>query len=167
MPDLCAPGPEHAIFLYEARTWLLVLHALSSFVLLGASTHHALLMRHYLRGRFLFKRLAKVYAKVIAVAYVVCFAIGALAYPSYRYHVRGLYLDRYAPWAAELFDMKEMFASLALLVAVGLGLLALTFDPEEEPHLAPVYATMSALVCAVVWFNVVAGLIVVSVRGAG
>ena len=33
--------------------------------------------------------------------------------------------------------------------------------------LTRVYAVMSLIVCAVVWFNVVAGLLVVSARGVG
>jgi hypothetical protein len=167
MMEACAPGPDQAVFLYGFRTTLLVLHAVASVALVGASTHHALQMRHYLRGRFGKKGLEKLYAKVIAVSYVVTFGLGALLYPSYRYHVRGLYLDRYAPWVAELFDVKEMYASLALFIAIGLGLLAYTLDPEKERPLVKVYAAMSVLVCAVVWFNVVAGLIVVSARGAG
>lgn len=165
--DTCAPGPDETIFLYGSRTVLLVLHAVASIVLIGASTHHALQMRHYLRGSFGRKGLEKLYAKVIAVTYVLTFVIGAALYPSYRYHVRGLYLDRYAPWVSELFDVKEMYASLALFLAIGLGMLAYTLDPDKERPLVNVYAAMSVLVCAVVWFNVIAGLIVVSVRGAG
>ena len=167
MTEPCAPGPEQAISSTARARVLLVLHAAASIVLVGASTHHALQMRHYWRGRFGKKGLEKLYAKVIAVTYVLTFAIGALLYPSYRYHVRGLYLDRYAPWAAELFDVKEMYASLALFVAIGLGMLAFTLEPEKERPFVKVYAAMSILVCAVVWFNVIAGLIVVSVRGVG
>jgi hypothetical protein len=85
------------VFLYDARRILLLLHAAGSIVLLGASTHHALLMRHYLAGRFVFERLEKTYAKVVSVAYAITFALGALLYPSYRVHVRGRYLDRHAP----------------------------------------------------------------------
>ena len=160
--DPCAPVVFHA-----ARRLLLVLHAGGSIVLVGAATHHALQMRHYLRGRFGREKLEKTYAKVVSVAYVATFAIGAMLYPSYRVHVRGYHLDRYAPAFAELFDVKETYASLALVVAVALGALACTLRPAETPALARVYAVMSFIVCAVVWFNVVAGLLVVSVRGVG
>jgi hypothetical protein len=166
-PDACAPGPDHPIFLYGARTWLVVLHAVASIVLVGASTHHALSMRAWLRGRFPAPRREKRWARVVAVSYVVTFAFGAMLYPTYRYHVRGLYLDRYAPWAAHLFDVKEVYAALALLLAVGLGVLSYSFDPERDRPLVRIYAAMSAIVCAVVWFDVVAGLVVMSVRGIG
>jgi hypothetical protein len=124
-------------------------------------------MRHYLQGRFGRVALEKTYAKVVAVTYVVTFLLGAILYPTYRYHVRALYLDRYAWWAARLFDVKEVFASLALLVAIALGVLAYTLRPSEERWLLRVYATMSFLVCGVVWLDVIAGLVVTSVRGIG
>ncbi len=48
--DPCAPGA--GVVFYGVRRALLVLHAGGSIVLIGAATHHALQMRHYLRGRF-------------------------------------------------------------------------------------------------------------------
>jgi hypothetical protein len=162
-PDDVAGG----VFLYGVRRVLLVLHAGGSIVLIGSATHHALQMRHYLRGRFGREKLEKLYAKVVAVSYVFTFAMGALLYPSYRVYVRGLYLDRHAPGYAGLFDVKEFYASLALLVAVGLGALAFTLRPAEHPWLARVYAMMSFNVVAVVWFNVISGLVITSIRGIG
>jgi hypothetical protein len=82
-------------------------------------------------------------------------------------HVRAAFLDRHAPFYAGLFDVKEVFASLALVIAIGLGGLGFTLRPAEERWLVPIVAAMSFIVCAVVWFNVIAGLLVVSVRGVG
>lgn len=104
---------------------------------------------------------------MVAVAYAATFALGAVVYPSYRYHVRGLYLDRYAPFYFGLFDVKEVFAALALVVALALGALSFTFQPREEAWLVRIYAAMSFLVCAVAWFDSVAGVPVASVRGLG
>lgn len=163
--DPCAPEP--GVFLYGARRLLLVLHTAASVVLLGAATHHALLMRFYLRGRFERAPLEKTYAKVVGVAYAFTFVIGALLYPTYRVHVRGYQLDRIAPEYARLFDVKETYASLALLVVAALFALAYTFRPREEPHVAKVVAAMSFFVCAVVWLNAIVGVLVVSVRGVG
>ncbi len=163
--DTCAP--DQTIFLYGARRLLLVLHTAGSIVLVGASTHHAMQMRYYLRGQFVRVAQEKRWAKVVASAYVFTFTIGALLYPTYRYHVRGLYLDRFAPTYAGLFDVKEVYASLTLVVAIGLGALAFTLRPAEERWLVRVYAVMSFLVCAVVWLNVVLGILVTSVRGIG
>lgn len=165
MEDLCSPGA--GVFLYGLRRLLLVLHAGGSIVLIGAATHHALQMRHYLRGRFGREKLEKTYAKVVSVAYVVTFALGAMLYPSYRVHVRAFYLDLHAPSFVGLFDVKETYASLTLVVAIALGALAYTLRPAETPALVRVYAAMSFIVCAVVWFDVIAGLLVVSAHGVG
>jgi hypothetical protein len=160
-------GADGGVIFFAARRLLLVLHSAGSIVLIGAATHHALEMRHYLRGRFERARIERIYAKVVAVAYAVTFALGAALYPTYRVHVRGLYLDRYAPAFAGLFDVKETYASLTLVLALALGALAGPLRPEETPALTRIYAAMSFIVCAVVWFNVIAGLLVVSVRGIG
>ena len=157
---------EGVVF-FGARRVLLLLHAGAAIVLLGSATHHALQMRHYLRGDFARQALEKTYAKIVAVTYVLTFLLGAMVYPTYRVQVRGLYLDRFAPAYAGLFDLKEVYASLTLTVAVGLGALALTLRPTESPALARVYAMMSLLVCAVVWFDTIAGLLITSVRGLG
>lgn len=163
--DVCAP--DQTVFLYGARRLLLVLHTVGSIVLVGAATHHALQMRHYLRGKFVRIAQEKLWAKVVAIAYVFTFTVGALLYPTYRYHVRGLYLDRFAPTYSGLFDVKEVYASLTLVVAIGLGALAFTLRPAEERWLVHVYAVMSFIVCSVVWLNVVLGILVTSVRGIG
>lgn len=165
--DLGGPSADAGVIFFAARRVLLVLHSAGSIVLVGAATHHALEMRHYLRGRFGRAAIEKVYAKVVAVAYGVTFALGAALYPTYRVHVRGLYLDRHAPGFAGLFDVKETYASLTLILALALGAMAQSRGIEETPALTRVYAAMSFIVCAVVWFNVIAGLLVVSVRGAG
>jgi hypothetical protein len=157
------------VVFYGARRLLLVLHAAGSIALIGSATHHLLEMRHYLRGKFNRSKIVRTYALVAAVSYVVTFALGAMLYPSYRVHVRGYHLDRFAPVYAGLFDVKEMFASLALVVAVGLGAITLALDPQRDPEpvLVRIYAAMSAIVCSVVWLNVIIGILVVSVRGVG
>jgi hypothetical protein len=165
--EVCGPPAEQEVLLFGLRRLLLVLHAACSIVLVGASTHHALAMRHYLAGRFARRAHERRWAEVTAVTYVLTYALGALLYPSYRVFVRGFYLDHHAPLYAGLFDVKEIFASLVLVVALALGALARALDPPREPHLARVYAVMSMLVCAVVWLNVVLGLLVTSVRGLG
>ena len=156
-----------AVFLYAARRLLLLLHAGASVVLIGAASHHALLMREYLRGQFGRQKVERTYAMVVSAAYLATFAFGALLYPSYRVHVRGYFLDRYAPGYAGLFDVKEVYASLTLMLALALGAIAYRLRPTESPVFIRIYATMSFIVCAVVWFNVIAGILVTSVRGVG
>src|SRR4051812_10836773 len=99
--------------LYSAAKLLVLLHAAAALVLIGASTHHSIITVGYLRGVYKV-RLGRIYAATIAIAYGITMLLGGLAYPTFRYHVRGLYLDRHAVWASNLFDIKESFAAIGL-----------------------------------------------------
>jgi hypothetical protein len=146
----------------QARA-LLFLHAAVSVVLIGASTHHALVALAALRGTHN-PRLTRIYTRVVAVAYSGAVALGALSYPAYRYHVRGLYLDRYAPWASNLFDMKENFAAIGLPLVFAALILHRYVDEEENRPALLAYAVAVFFSTAIVWFNFAAGLLVTMER---
>ena len=155
MPDLVFDG--------YARL-LVVLHAMAAIVLVGATTHHALIARSYLRGQYKV-RLGRIYAATIGVTYAITFTFGLLAYPTYRYHVRGLYFDRYERWASNLFDMKENFAALGLPLVVALVVLSRVMNPKTDRALVGGYAAFAFLVTAIVWFDVISGLLITTTKG--
>jgi hypothetical protein len=145
---------------------LVVLHVAAAIVLIGSTTHHFLIALNHVRGRYRL-RLLRIYAATSLVAYLVTFFLGALAYPNYRYYVRALYFDRYEVWAANLFDIKENFASLGLPFVIAACLLSRTLEPREDQPLWTGYLVMVALVTMIVWFNVFAGLLLTLARGVG
>jgi hypothetical protein len=147
---------------------LLVLHALAGFALLGACTHQALVSIGLLRGRTHLFRLARIYAAVIGPLFAGGFAIGLLIYPHYRYHVRGLYLDRYVPWASNLFDMKENLLALGVPLALFVFAVGRRLQPpgdDDERDLTWLHAAASLTLWAIVAFGTISGVIVTSVRG--
>ena len=144
---------------------LLVLHALAGFALAGACTHQAVVGVQLWRGRAHLARLARVYAQVIGALFALAFAAGLLLYPHYRYHVRGLYLDRYEPWASNLFDMKETLLALGLPLALGLFAVGRRLEPSREAELVPMFAAFAVALWALVLFGVFSGVVVTSVRG--
>ncbi len=146
-----------------ART-LVMLHALAAMVLIGASTHHAVIAYRYLRGRYNV-RLGKIYSTTVAISYAVTFVLGLLAYPSFRYHVRALYFDRYEVWASNLFDTKENFAALGIPLVVAVWVLSRVMDPEEDRGLLRAYAAFVILAALIVWFNTISGLAITMTRG--
>ena len=154
------------ILLDGASRLLVVLHAAAAIVLIGSSTHHALIAIGYLRGNYKI-RLARIYAATLAIAYAVTFALGLLAYPSFRYHVRGLYLDHHERWASNLFDMKENFAALGIPAMIALVVMSRVLDPKTDRALVRGYAGFSIVVAAIVWFSVFAGLAVTLAKGVG
>ena len=155
---------QPAIAFESAARALVVLHALAAIVLIGASTHHAIIAVGYLRGNFKV-RLGRIYAATVAVAYAVTFVLGLFAYPAFRYHVRGLYLDRYEAWASNLFDTKENFAALGLPLVIGAFVLSRVMKPSEDTTLLRGYAAMVVLATAIVWFSVISGLVIGQARG--
>ena len=151
-------------FLEDYARLLVFLHAAAAIVLIGSSTHHFLIALGYLRGQPR-ERLARIYAATAVVAFGVTFALGALAYPAYRYHVRGLYLDRHEVWASNLFDMKENFAAIGLPLVIGAFVLGRVMDAKVDRPLVVGYVVMVTIVAAIVWFNVIAGLLITMAKG--
>lgn len=176
-PPVAAPP---SIFLYGLGRPLLVLHAISALVLCGTSVHQAVYALRLVRRPPSVTRLAKcrLFSRLVLLSYLAVVGLGALLYPRYRYFVRGLYLDRHAPWASNLFDFKENLATIGLPFAIAAFFLArmlaqtptlLTAGSEEEGplgrRLAVLYALFAVAVAALVSFNSIAGLLVASVRG--
>lgn len=159
-----APFMVQQTLLQAGARPLVLAHAACAMVLIGASTHHLLITVGYLRGSFKV-RLGRIYAATAAVAYAATMILGGLAYPTYRYHVRGLYLDRHAVWAANLFDIKECFATIGLPLVLGALLLSRILDPRADRQLLLGYAFMVLGTAAIVWFNVISGLLITMTKG--
>jgi len=155
MPDIVFDG---------AARLLVLLHAATAIVLVGAATHHAVVAVGYLRGTPR-PRLGRIYAVVVAVSYAVTFGFGLLAYPTFRYHTRALYLDRYEPWASNLFDMKENFAALGIPLVIATLVLSRVLDPKRDRLLVGPYAAFVLFTAAIVWFDVISGLLITMTRG--
>lgn len=155
------------VFLYAQGRPLLVLHAVAAIVLSGSSVHHAVLATlSFLRPhRAARTRLLRLYSAVALIAYVVTFAAGAIVYPRYRYFVRGLFLDRYAPWASNLFDFKENLALIGLPFAIGAFLLARDPAARAPRPTHALYVLFAVGTGAIVVFNTLAGLLCTSVHG--
>ena len=154
---------EQTAWLSAAKP-LVMLHAALSIVLVGAATHHSVATYGYLRGRQGVGR-SRTHAAIVGLTYLFTMGAGALAYPTYRYYVRALYLDRYEPWASNLFDIKENLSTIGLPLAMGAWWLSRTLGTDEDRPMRFGYALMVALVTAIVWVNVGAGLLVALVRG--
>ncbi|MBI5517310.1 MAG: hypothetical protein HY909_26290 [Deltaproteobacteria bacterium] len=152
-------------FLYGGRKALLLLHAASAVLLLGSATHLAAVAWRRLRGGRSGGALERRWGRVQALAFGAVYALGALLYPTYRVHVRGLYLDRHYPWVANLFDVKENLATMALPLSLGVALLAgrLTDEPDDRAAVRA-WCSMALFVAAVVWFNTLSGWLIVSYR---
>lgn len=153
------------VFLEGAAKPLLVLHALAAFALLGACTHQAMVAVQLLRGKLHLARLARIYARTIGALFVAAFFLGLAMYPHFRSHVRAVFLDRYEPWASNLFDVKENLLVLGLPLALVLFVFGRSFDPRQESTLVPWLSFASIALWALVLVGSILGLVVTSVKG--
>jgi hypothetical protein len=100
------------------------------------------------------------WSAVTAWLYAATMVIGALAHPTYRSLVRALYFDHHLTWASNLFDLKELFATIGLPLAVGAALLsrALRGADEEDRTIRVGQLVAVAFTGGIVWFDVASGL---------
>lgn len=138
----------------------LVLHTIAAGALAGSVTHLALVLRRARLGRPN-PRLQRLYPAVAGGCYLVVYSIGTLIYPRYRVAVRAEWLDDHAAWASVLFDVKENLATLLGPLVLATVVLSRTEDPARPSR---ALLGCAAVVALGVWFNVVSGLLVASMR---
>jgi hypothetical protein len=164
---LAQPTSSHttvAIWLENAGKPLLILHALTAILLLGTMTHNSLLTVRYLWGHFHKVKLEKLYVKVGLIAYLLTFGLGAIIYPNYRYHVRERFFDPHMPWASHLFDIKEHWTAIGLILFTVFYLLSRELEPERHRQALFFYVFLSLCLCLIVWFSLISGLLLSSYR---
>lgn len=139
----------------------LVLHAVSAGVLTGSITHLAIVLLRARQGRGN-PRLLRLYPSVALGAWAVTFALGAVIYPTYRVRVRGAFLDALHPRLSVLFDVKENVAVMVFPLLLAVWITTRAAKPGDPP--GTVATTSGWLSAAAVWFNLLTGLLVTSVR---
>ncbi len=147
------------VFADSIALLLVFAHAAAAMVLAGSAGHLGWLALARLRGRDVPAPRLLRHARVVGACILVSFLFGLLAYPHYRYHVRGLVLDRDFPWASNLFDLKEHAAALTVPLCVGL------LGVERSAAAPRASAALALGLSALVLFVIAAGLVVTSVKG--
>jgi hypothetical protein len=175
----------------------MVCHAISAAVLVGATTHHLLWCRHYLRNSYGRVKAERRFATICAIAFVSTFALGNILYPTYKVRVRAEYFDNPAAVAGEvklrvanhralgvaptptqsvvqslspvarLFDIKEHWVALGCMASIALWILSRKLHPKDEPRVLALYVGLSAVQCGTAWLGAVVGLVTASYRSVG
>lgn len=138
---------------------LLLLHAVSGIIASGSVGHLGVLGLARLLGREVATTRLGLHARLSLLGLGSSFVLGLLSYPHYRVFVRGLVLDREAPWASNLFDLKENLAAFTLPLV--LAVIAFEHD-KVTPRLS---ALLSVLVFVFTLFVMLSGLLVTLVHG--
>jgi hypothetical protein len=150
---------DSGIFLAPVAVPLLLLHAVLAVVLSGAIGHLVVLAVQRLRGAEVPSARMLRHLRTALITLCASFAVGLLIYPHYRYNVRGLVLEKSAPWAVELFELKEAFAVFTVPVALALWSVERS---ARAPRSAAWLAVSLGALCA---FVVLAGLVVTNQKG--
>ena len=136
---------------------LLFLHLIAAACVLGSAIHLAIRVFGYWRGRVIKVDQEKLYAKLVVISYSVCYLLGAAIYPAFRVHARADYLDQQLPWATGLFEVKEHFATIGLISAIGIWLISRAIGRSIARKWLPLYASLIAIVLLTLLYNVWSG----------
>jgi hypothetical protein len=147
-------------------TTLLIFHGILAVFLLGAVTHQTL-------GVFWPRKLGQtdfvanargirpqIYAKTIAIIYVVEFLLGATLYPTYRVLARPPLQDLQLTYVIGLFEVKENFAAIVLAM-----LPTYLYFWKKFPDYKTARSVLTAILFITVWYNFIAGHLVNNARG--
>jgi hypothetical protein len=185
------------LFLESLARPILLCHAIAAAVLVGATTHHLLWCRHYLRGSYSRAKAEQRFATICALMFVSTFIAGNMLYPTYKVRVRAEYFDNATAVSdevklrvaqhklvgmappptpavvaslgpiARLFDIKEHWVALGCAASVAVWILSRKLHPKDEPRVLPLYVGLSAVQCGTAWFGAVVGLLTASYRSVG
>jgi hypothetical protein len=136
---------------------LLIVHAVLGFAAVFSVTHHAAhaILSALGRGQ---ARALKRFAWIAPATLLAQAACGLAIYPVYRVRVRAADLERSAPMAVQLFDLKEHLAALALALVIAAALAGR--DSNDAPEARWPVAALSATGALFVWTAAIIGLYV-------
>ncbi len=143
----------------------LLVHAVSSVLLLGAVTHQALALWWPASGadhgwwRALRSVRVERYVPAVIVLFGFTALIGMINYVPFRALARAHFLDAQAPWATGLFEVKEHAA------AIGLAVLPAYWAVWSEPESRNTRRAFTTLLAVITWWNFVVGHIANNIRG--
>ncbi len=154
------------VFLESLFPVLLLVHLGATFFMVGAMTHNLLCVVGYLKGRFGRRHLEKRYAGWFFWSYLAVYVIGAVVYPAYRVHIDAAYFRPSLPWATGLFEVKEHWAVIGLLMVAGYHYLRGNFDPKKDRGKLALYVPLCFLLNATVWYVLIAGCWATMLKGS-
>jgi hypothetical protein len=154
------------VFIEGLYGLLLVVHVLVCFTLVGSITHNLIYALGYVRGKFQRQSSEQRSLKIAAISYALVYFIGMIIYPAFRVYIRGEYFDTDLRWATGIFEIKEHWASIGLVLFAACWFLRKSFVPEQEKAKLWLYVPMCVIINIVIWYNIVSGLVLTLQKGS-
>jgi hypothetical protein len=150
--------------LEDNARFFLVLHAVLGAATVATTTHLAVWLLPYARGKSARWRGVRWFSVAATSLYAIQFTLGNLLYPAYKLRVVG-HIDAAV---AATFDRKEHLVALGLPLLVAASVIAWRAQGREVPR-SQALATFffAAAAAALAWFGAIAGLLVTSYRSIG
>lgn len=140
------------IFLEPIAKGILALHGL---ITLGTLVFLILSLVYYYKKDY---PLGNKFTLWACLGYLLTFISGLLIYPVYevKVSVEDFVINR--PWAAGLFEIKELISALGLFAALALFVLSLVFlKMKEEKEVKKLYLSLIYLILLIFLFKAVVG----------
>ncbi len=154
------------VFLERFYEVLLLAHLFVTIVLLGSLTHNLLIVVKYVRGKFGRQKLEWFYVRLSFWSYVIVYVLGALIYPAFRVYIRADCFDPKLPWATGLFEVKEHWGSLGLVLFFVYYYLRKSFEPDVEKDKLWFYVPVCVLLNVIVWYKIIVGCYLSLLKGS-
>ncbi len=154
------------LFLEPWSKPLLFAHLIAAIAACSSAVHVGCRLYLLMRGRPGLLKSLQLHARILALSYALAFVLGALIYPVFRIRVRHEFLESAFPAGVGLFELKEHFAALALIPAIGVWMILRAWEPRivEDRQSAPVVYAMLAVVLAALGYNAWSGWYLGSLR---
>lgn len=154
------------VFLQDFYQFLLLMHLLATFILVGCMTHNLLGVIRYCRGKFNKQKRELVFAKASLWSYVIVYIFGILIYPAFRIYVRYDYFDTDIRWATGLFEVKEHWDAVALGLLFVYYFLRKSFQPSEDKAKLFLYVPLCFLLNIILWYTIIVGCYLSLLKGS-
>lgn len=144
---------------------LLFLHLVAAACAL-ASCIHLLLRLITAARRGSYTGQVKMHTRILFISYAVVFTLGGMLYPTYRIRIRKDFLESAVPFVQPLFELKEHFASVGMMAALGTLVLASLVDfkkPDAKAYV-PLWIGLLVVILAVLGYNTVTGWYISTLR---
>jgi len=133
------------VFLENISKAVLFLHFIGVILFGGSIAHNLVIVYGYTKGRFARERSEKLFLKISFWSYLLVFIAGILIYPTYGVRVKLEYFTETMPWANALFEIKEHWAAIGLVLFGTTHYLRGHFSPKENKNFLFFYIPATGL----------------------
>jgi hypothetical protein len=115
------------------------------------------ILADFLKGKFNRRKRELYFMKYSLWSYVIVYIFGAIIYPAFGVYIRRPFFDGPMPWMTGLFEVKEHWAVIGLILMYVCYYVRKSFDPQEEKHKLYLYIPLCILLNIATWYVVVSG----------